>query len=350
MPRNARIDIPGILQHVMVRGIEKCTIFLDDEDRKFLLSRLSFLLKETDTDCLAWALMPNHFHLLVRPRYGKLSTLMRRLLTSYALYFNKRNNRVGHLFQNRYKSIICEEEAYLLQLVRYIHLNPLRAGIVKNMEELASYPWTGHAVLMGKRTMAGQQIDEILLHFDDQTHISRHRYLDFITEGLAPETHNNTEHAETEESKQKQPTDWKSFCKSIQLPAVKNNHNLNFSNDIRIMGSDSFAQSILKQESGESDGKPANTQVTIPALLTAVSKYFNIQENSLTLKTRARQVSIARGVFCYLSVRDHGYTAAEIARQLHLSRSGVCLAIRRGEKILAKSPEIRKTLHLNLLN
>src|SRR5512136_676836 len=114
MPRTARIDIPGLLQHVIVRGIERSDIFLDDDDRALFLERFSKLLVETGTECIAWALMTNHFHLLLRPQSTKLSFIMRRLLTGYAVVFNRRHNRSGHLFQNRYKSIVCEENPYLL--------------------------------------------------------------------------------------------------------------------------------------------------------------------------------------------------------------------------------------------
>ncbi|NOY13070.1 MAG: transposase, partial [Deltaproteobacteria bacterium] len=123
MPRHARIDAPELLQHVIVRGIEKRPIFLDDQDREDFLARFSLLLNETATDCYAWALLDTHFHLLLRPRIGKLASFMRRLLTGYAVVFNLRHKRAGHLFQNRYKSIVCDGDAYLLELVRYIHLN-----------------------------------------------------------------------------------------------------------------------------------------------------------------------------------------------------------------------------------
>ena len=123
MPRTARIDLPGLLQHVIVRGIERRDIFVDDRDRRLFLERLSQLLSKTDVECLAWALMSNHFHLLLRLRSTKLSVFMRRLLTGYAIVFNLLHKRSGHLFQNRYKSIVCQEDAYLLELVRYIHFS-----------------------------------------------------------------------------------------------------------------------------------------------------------------------------------------------------------------------------------
>ena len=159
MPRKARIDAPGALHHVIVRGIERRKIFRSDYDRENFLNRLSVLIPETRTDCLAWSLIPNHFHLLLRTGTVPIAVLMNRLLTGYAGWFNKKYKRNGQLFQNRYKSFLCQEDLYLKELVRYIHLNPLRAGIVADMNELDTHLWCGHSVLMNKRAHPWQNID-----------------------------------------------------------------------------------------------------------------------------------------------------------------------------------------------
>ena len=151
MPRKARIDAPGALHHIIVRGIEKKAIFRDVMDRKAFLKRLETVLTDTETGCYAWVLMRNHVHLLLRTGLTPIATVMRRLLTGYAISFNRRYRRHGHLFQNRYKSFLCEEQLYLKELVRYIHLNPLRARVVKDLNELKRYAFCGHSVLMGKR-------------------------------------------------------------------------------------------------------------------------------------------------------------------------------------------------------
>ena len=114
MPRQARIDAPGALHHIIFRGIARKPIFVDDRDRDRLLDRLDDLLAETRTACFAWALMPNHVHLLLRTGTTPIATVMRRLLTGHAMFFNRRHRRQGHLFQNRYKSVLCQEDAYLL--------------------------------------------------------------------------------------------------------------------------------------------------------------------------------------------------------------------------------------------
>jgi REP element-mobilizing transposase RayT len=110
MPRKARIDAPGALHHIILRGIDRDVIFRDDADWENFLTRLGPLLLESVTACLAWALMDNHVHLLLRTGRVPISTLMRRLLTGYAQQFNRRHRRHGVLFQNRYKSILCERD------------------------------------------------------------------------------------------------------------------------------------------------------------------------------------------------------------------------------------------------
>jgi putative transposase len=120
------------------------------------MGRLEVLFPETKTSCYAWALLQNHAHFLFRTGKQPLARLMRRLLTGYALSFNLRHRRQRHLFQNRYKSIVRQEDAYLMELVRYIHLNPVRAGIVTDVGELKGHPYCGHSGLMGKKSGRGR--------------------------------------------------------------------------------------------------------------------------------------------------------------------------------------------------
>ena len=140
MPRHARLDAPGALHHVICRGIERRPIVRDDTDRAAFIARMGQVLAATGTPCYAWAILPNHVHLLLRTGAIPLTTVMRRVLTGYAGAFNRRHHRHGYLFQNRYKSILCQDEPYLLELVRYIHLNPLRAKIVPDLAALDRYP------------------------------------------------------------------------------------------------------------------------------------------------------------------------------------------------------------------
>ena len=139
MPRSARLDAPGVLHHVIIRGIERRKIFRADTDKDNVIERLSIMLPETQTTCYAWALS-THAHFLFRSGRSAISPVIRRVLTGYAISFNRKYRRHGQLFQNRYKSIMCQEEIYFKELVRYIHLNPLRAKIGADSKGLNNYP------------------------------------------------------------------------------------------------------------------------------------------------------------------------------------------------------------------
>ena len=184
MPRRARIDAPGALHHVICRGIERRKIFREDSDRDDFLKRLETTLSETQPPCYAWALLPNHFHLVLRPGSVPIARVMRRLLSGYAGRFNRLHRRAGHLFQNRYKSILCQEEPYLLELVRYIHLNPLRAKQVATLKQLDRYRYSGHGALMGHRPNDWQAIDAVLRLFGKSLPKARRQYRLFVEQGI----------------------------------------------------------------------------------------------------------------------------------------------------------------------
>ena len=185
MPRKARIDAPGALHHIIVRGINRRKIFFDDADRDDFLDRLGDILSDSQTACFAWALMTNHLHLLLRTGTAPIATVMRRLLTGYAVSFNRRHRRHGPLFQNHYKSILCQEDPHLLELVRYIHLNPLRAAIVKKYKGLSTYPYCGHYALMGKTGPGFQDVKYVLNLFGGKVPAARRFYLEFVRKGIA---------------------------------------------------------------------------------------------------------------------------------------------------------------------
>lgn len=162
MPRPPRLDAPGAIHHVIVRGIDKRLIFRCDADRERFLERLLRQLDDAGAACFAWALMPNHAHLLLRTGTRPLSEMMQRLNTGYAVAFNRRYERTGYVFQSRYHSILVGDDAYLRVLLRYLHLNPLRAGLVASLRALAHYPWAGHAGMMGFSPRAFHATDEAL--------------------------------------------------------------------------------------------------------------------------------------------------------------------------------------------
>ncbi len=319
MPRTARIDIPGILHHVIVRGIERRDIFIDDRDWESFTARLARLLEQTGTDCLAWALMDNHFHLLLRTGPTRLATLMRRLLTGHAVRFNLRHGRVGHLFQNRYKSIVCEEEPYLLELVRYIHLNPLQAGVVRGMEELDRYPWSGHAVLMGNRELAGQRTEEILSRFGRNKTKALHAYRQFVEDGIALGKRSELTGGGLRRSG------------SVASGRIE-------SFDERILGGGEFVESIRGEISEQESAGPA---LPLAELIKRVAPICNVDPDELFRRTRVAGVAEARSLVCFVAVREMGYSGADVARTLKMSRAGVTLAIARGGELLALDPALR---------
>jgi REP element-mobilizing transposase RayT len=168
----------------MVRGLERRAIFRDDADRAAFVSRVAALAEAMAWTVYAWALLPDHAHLLVRTGTRSLSRNMRSLLTGYAGAFNRRHHRAGHLFQNRYKSIVVEEEPYLLELVRYIHLNPLRAGVVRDAAGLTRYPWSGHSALLGRVSRSWQSTADVLGQFAGRPAQARAAYAAFVHAGI----------------------------------------------------------------------------------------------------------------------------------------------------------------------
>ena len=180
MPRGPRRDAPGTYHHVMLRGIERGLIFHDDRDRAYFVGRLQEILPESEMRCFAWALMPNHIHLAVQTGVVPLPRVMARLNTGYAQAFNRRHDRIGYLFQNRYKSVPVADDRYFLALVRYIHLNPMRAGLVSSLYELARYPWAGHAPLMGTGHAPFQDTLSVLSQFGERASEARARLLEWM--------------------------------------------------------------------------------------------------------------------------------------------------------------------------
>jgi len=161
MPRQARLDSAGTPHHVMIRGIEKRRIVADERDQKDFVLRLGRVARETGTSIYVWALMSNHAHILLRSGQQGLAKLMGRFLTGYAVGYNLRHRRYGHVFQNRYKSIVCDADSYFTELVRYIHLNPLRVKLVGDLRELERYPYCGHGVILGTIKNDWQDRDEV---------------------------------------------------------------------------------------------------------------------------------------------------------------------------------------------
>lgn len=180
MPRKPRLHYPGALYHIVSRGNNRQTVFQSPNDYKRFLTTLHKVKDKKPFHLYAYCLMPNHIHLLME--VGEVPTwiVLQRVLSSYTAYFNHRHRRHGHLFQGRYKAILCEKNNYLLELTRYIHLNPVRAKLVKGSEE---WKWSGHAgYLSGNDPLLSQ--NTVLGIFGNEPGKARNNYAQFVREGL----------------------------------------------------------------------------------------------------------------------------------------------------------------------
>jgi putative transposase len=314
MPRQARLDAPDTLHHVMVRGINKTAIFVDNQDRENFLERLHLNLNDSNCSVYAWTLMDNHLHLLLKSGGKGLSSLMRKQLTWYAVYFNHKYYRSGHLFENRYKSIICEEDRYLWALTRYIHLNPIRAGIVKTLEELDQYKWSGHSVITGNQKREWMDTRYVLAQFGGTLKKSRTVYRRFIEEGMSqgriPEL--------TGGGLMRSQGGW-SEVKSRKRKGMV------LESDERILGGSEFIRQILEESSEEHKAqlKVRITTKSISDIITEQSLETGIGQRELRSGSRRRKISQARAIIARRCGEELGLSYAEIARVLGVSTSGV---------------------------
>ncbi len=320
MPRGARLDAPGTLHHVIVRGIEKKPIVKDDADRGDFVSRLGRLALETRTSVFAWALMHNHAHLLVKSGDVGLPGFMRRLLTGYAIGFNLRHRRHGHLFQNRYKSIVCEEEPYFRQLLRYIHLNPLRAGDVESLAELDRYPWSGHAVIVGKIANAWQDRDYVLRWFGGQEGRAKAAYRAYLEAGV-------------ERGRRPELVGGGLVRSAGGWSAVKaqRRRGIHEKGDARILGGSDFVVNVV----GELEQRlryqfPLAERIEkAEKILSAACKSAGLEEEALRAGGRRREMSRLRKALAQRFVKELGLSLAEAGRLLGVSTPAIAGCLRR---------------------
>lgn len=323
MPRKSRIDLSGVIHHVIVRGIERRRIFQSDADREEFLRRLSESLEKTKSQCYAWCLIPNHFHLLIRTGADPLSTLMRSVLTGYAIFFNRKYKRHGYLYQNRYKSILCQEEVYFLELVRYIHLNPIRGRLVETMQDLDKYKWTGHSVIVGKHKRTWQETGEVLLRFSRKRLEAIQRYKAFIREGLKMGKREDLMGGGLIRS----AGGWMEVEKMRRRKEY-------WRGDERILGDGDFVedvlagseQKLLKQEKLKRKGWNLET------VAEKVCQELDLEKKELSSRSRTKDITKARRIIAYVAYNELGISGTDISRFLNVSRPAVTKAIQEGKK------------------
>ena len=321
MPRQSRIDAPGALHHIIGRGIAQRAIFEDDQDRSDFIDRLSTIVKESETCCYAWALIPNHFHLLLRTGNVPLATVMRRLLTGYAITYNLRHRRWGHLFQNRYKSILCQEEPYFLELVRYIHLNPLRADIVNDMEQLDTYGFCGHSIIMGKKRNDWQDSEAVLSRFGTGKGWPRRKYHEFVFQGIEQGKRSDL----TGGGLVRSVGGW-SVAKELRKAKgyVKG--------DERILGDGDFVDQVLRDaEDALSRGNKLKAEgMNVEKVAERVVRVFAMKAGEVWSSGKNRKIVQGRSLLCYWAVKELGETMTSMARRLNISVTAVGKSVARG--------------------
>ena len=327
MPRTARLDAPGVLHHVMIRGIERRKIFRNNKDREDFIERLEILCPEMQTSCYAWAFLANHAHFLFRTGTQPLSRLMRRLLTGYVIGFNRRHGRSGQLFQNRYKSIVCQEETYLRELVRYIHLNPVRGGMVQTLDELKSYKYCGHSSLMGKVKREWQDIDYVLGYFGKSKTEARKEYESFVKDGVI-------------QGRRKELTGG-GLIRSLggwteARDALKGG--VHIMSDERILGDSDFVDSVISQseEHYERRHKLRRQGYDLDRVAERVSELLGMKPDEIFSKGRQDRKVKARSLLCFWAARELGMSHTALAKKLEMSIAGVGFSVERGESIAKK--------------
>jgi REP element-mobilizing transposase RayT len=334
MPRQARLDAPGALHHIICRGIERRKIFDDDADRDNFLERLEIILKETSTPCYGWTLIPNHFHLLLRTGKAPISTVMRRLLTGYAVSFNRRHRRYGHLFQNRFKSILCQEDLYLKELVGYIHLNPLRAKIVAELKELAKYPYGGHSAIMGKQKRDFQDVDYVLRLFGDKLTEARRHYREYVRKrikiGCRPELVGG--------GLLRSSGGW-GVLKAMSKARI------HLKGDERILGDSDFVKEVLTEHKEQFERRYwlKAQGYDIDRVVQKVAEVFEIEPEQIWKPGNQPLRVKARSLVCYWALRELGMSGTSVGKLLGLGQPAVSRAVVRGEKLT-------QDMNLSLIN
>jgi REP element-mobilizing transposase RayT len=306
----------------MARGTERQRIFQDDADRENFVQRVAGLVDAAALTVYAWALLPNHFHLLVRTGRQPLARSMRSLLTGYAGAFNRRYRRKGHLFQSRYKSVVCDEETYFLELVRYLHLNPLRARLVTDLAGLAEYAYSGHGALVGRQAYAWQDTAAVLQQFGTTPRWARREYLRFVAEGMGQGRRTELQGGGLIRS----AGGW------AAIQELRRGRE-GYLGDERILGSSEFVERIrqeVEEQAAQAQRPPRSPSVE--TVIERVCEAEGIRIEEIAGTGRRAVVSRARAGVAYLWLERLGQRGPVAARALGLHPATIYAVARRGRQ------------------
>jgi REP element-mobilizing transposase RayT len=305
MARKPRIHLPGGVYHVMLRGNGGQEIFLDPADGAHFLELLAEGTGRFGFRCHGYCLMPNHVHLVLQAGAAPLSGAMQNLAFRYSRHVNGREKRAGHLFQGRYRAILVDADSYLLELVRYVHLNPLRAGLCDRPE---AWRWSGHRAYLGRAAAAWLTTDWVLSLLAPKAGDARAAYRAFVAEGFGEgrraEFHGGA------------------------------------GGGGRVLGDDAFVERALEQ-AGEQAGNPPSVE----AIIDAVAGEFGVAPAALTEPSRARCLSEARGLAGLIARETGAAGLSELARRFGRDQSNISRAAHRAEELAAADDACAARLH-----
>jgi len=303
MARKPRLHYVGALYHVMVRGNDGQKLFANDDDRYRFYLFLQEGVEKFGHLIHAFCLMDNHVHLAIQVGDKPLSRVMQNLCFRYTQWINSRQKKVGHLFQGRYKAIVVDADSYLAELVRYIHLNPVRAGIVKAPED---YPWSGHRAYMGREILPWFTTEWVLLQFSQRLNTSREKYEEFIREGKGEKYREE-------------------FHKG--------------SSQGRLLGDDIFVENVLNRT-----GHRENKSVTINEIIEGVGKLYGLTEAEIVSGGKQRHTSEARGLIAYIVSEINGLSLVDLGKRMKRDASTLSHAVERVVRRSKKDDELGKRI------
>ena len=298
----------------MSRGIEGRPLFRGDDDRRMFLSFLEHNIVKSGYRLYAWALMENHYHLVVRLNEFPLGVFMKDVNGRYARYFRRSMSMRGYLFQDRYKSIVTQDQRYVEELIRYVHLNPLRAGVCANLAALDRYPWCGHAAVMGHLNNSFQNITDILRRFGQSRDRAAAAYRAFVAEGIGA----SDELIDTVRGANDQ-------TESIRHAGCW------------VIGNKDFVDHALKQDRDRRIrlARYAREQVGVADIARKVADQFKVPFESMQRRGKGDARSAARKAVAYICNRRYGIPVVEIARYFGISSPSVSEMLRGGETVAA---------------
>jgi putative transposase len=289
MARKPRVHYPGALYHAILRGNSGQTIFFDDNDRTRFYLLIQEGVERFGHRIHAFCLMTNHVHLAIQIADISLSRILQNLSFRYTRWVNWRQGKTGHLFQGRYKAVLVDADTYLQELTRYIHLNPVRAGMVRETEK---YPWSSYRAYLGLETIPWLTTDWVLSQFSKRLSVARRAYMRFIQEGKGG-GHQEEYHRGSD-------------------------------TDSRILGDDTFIGRVLDEKQMKQRQK-----VSLDKIMVEVCRYFSLKEKDLGGVGKDRRLSEVRGIAAWLVLELGVCTLGELGKRTGRDVSTLSSAARR---------------------